>query len=259
MKKILFLGYGKQSTKLIDEIKFYKKNFYLKQISKKVNLTLLRKFDSIISFGYRHIINKEIIKKLKIPIVNLHTGYLPYNRGAHPNFWSFVENTTSGISIHKIDGGIDTGKIINQKIIDFELLKNKNKLTFANTYKKLLNEIENLFLNNIEKIINNNFISYKQIGKGSYHATKDLPKILKNWNQNVYKTVTKYQNIKEKEINKKLLILDKIENTRKNNNLNWMNIVRNSLKSSPKNTLDILKKINFDDNKISDLFKSIVK
>ena len=116
MKKILFLGYGKQSTKLIDEIKFYKKNFYLKQISKKVNLTLLRKFDSIISFGYRHIINKEIIKKLKIPIVNLHTGYLPYNRGAHPNFWSFVENTTSGISIHKIDGGIDTGKIINHKI-----------------------------------------------------------------------------------------------------------------------------------------------
>lgn len=259
MKKILFLGYGKKSTKLIDEIKFYNKNFHLKQTSKKVDLKNLKKFDSIISFGYRHIISKEIIKNLKVPIINLHTGYLPFNRGAHPNFWSFVENTPSGVSIHKIDNGIDTGRIINQKIVDFELLNNKKYLTFTNTYKKLFNEAENLFLSNINKLINCNFVSYKQIGKGSFHEEKDLPKLLKSWNQNVYKTVVKYSNLKEKEINKKLLILKQIENTRKNNNLNWMNIVRTSLKSSPKNTLSLLKKINFDDNRISYLFKSITK
>ena len=40
-------------------------------------------------------------------------------------------------------------------------------------------------------------------------------------------------------------ILNKIEKTRKNNNLNWMNIVRTSLKNTPQSTLDILKKINF--------------
>jgi folate-dependent phosphoribosylglycinamide formyltransferase PurN len=259
MKKILFLGYGKKSTKLIDEIRFYNKNFYLKQTAKKIGLKDLKKFDSIISFGYRYIINKEIIKKLNVPIINLHIGYLPFNRGAHPNFWAFAENTPSGVSIHKIDSGIDTGKIINQKIVDFELLNNKKYLTFANTYKKLLSEIENLFLLNINKLINYNFVSYKQIGKGSFHEEKDLPKLLKGWNQNIYKTVVKYNNLKEKEINEKLLILNQIENTRKSNNLNWMNIVRTSLKSSPKNTLNLLKKINFDDNKISHLFKSITK
>ena len=167
MKKILFLGNGEKSTKLIDAIKSYKKNYHLRQTSTKIDLKTLRKFDSIISFGYRHVINKKIIKNLKIPIINLHISYLPYNRGAHPNFWSFVENTPSGVSIHKMDDGIDTGRIINQKIVDFELFKNRNRLTFANTYKKLLNEIENLFLINIEKIINNDFLSYKQIGKGS--------------------------------------------------------------------------------------------
>ena len=117
MKKILFLGYDKKKTKLIEEIKFHKKNISIKQTKKKVNLKTLKKFDTIISFGYRHVIDKKIIKNLKTPIINLHTGYLPYNRGAHPNFWSFVDNTPSGVSINEIDGKIDTGRIIDQKII----------------------------------------------------------------------------------------------------------------------------------------------
>ena len=58
------------------------------------------------------------LKQLQIPIVNLHKAYLPYNKGAHPNFWSFAENTPSGITIHVIDSGIDTGNIIYRKFID---------------------------------------------------------------------------------------------------------------------------------------------
>jgi len=259
MKKILFLGYDKKKTKLIEEIKFHKKNISIKQTKKKVNLKTLKKFDTIISFGYRHVIDKKIIKNLKTPIINLHISYLPYNRGAHPNFWSFVDNTPSGVSINEIDGKIDTGRIIDQKIIDFELFKNRKKLTFAETYKRLSNEIESLFLGNINKILNNNFLSYKQIGKGSYHKAEDLPKLLKSWNQNIFQTILKYNDFKKKELDKKLIILNEIENARKNNNLNWMNIIRTSLKNSPNKTLDILKKINFDDNKISDLFKSLLK
>ena len=36
-----------------------------------------------------------------------------------------------------------------------------------------------------------------------------------------------------------------------------MDLVRNSIKNSPKKTLEILKSINSDDKKISDLFKKI--
>ncbi len=42
-------------------------------------------------------------------------GYLPFNRGAHPNFWSFMEKTPSGVTMHEINSGIDKGKIIVQK------------------------------------------------------------------------------------------------------------------------------------------------
>ena len=197
MKKILFLGYNRDQTSLIDKIQLHKKNWSVEQTEKKIDLNLAQKFNSIISFGYKHIINREIIDNLKYPIINLHISFLPFNKGAHPNFWSFVENTPSGVTIHQVDHGVDTGKIIYQKKIDFELFKNKQTLTFSKTYKVLINEIENLFLENIEDIINQKFISIEQIGKGSYHSKKDLPKLLDNWEQNIYQTVLKY-----KELNK---------------------------------------------------------
>ena len=47
-------------------------------------------FEYALSFGYRHIIKKDIINYFKNKIINLHISYLPYNRGADPNFWSLL-------------------------------------------------------------------------------------------------------------------------------------------------------------------------
>ena len=71
--------------------------------------------DLIVSFGYRHILRSDFINKCGCPIANLHISYLPFNRGAHPNFWSFYDDTPSGVSIYLIDEGIDTGPILFQK------------------------------------------------------------------------------------------------------------------------------------------------
>ena len=153
MKKILFLGYDKDKPQLIEQIQTHNNHWKVKQTSKKITLREIKDLDLIISFGYRDIINNEIISLFKKPIINLHLSYLPFNKGAHPNFWSYIDNTPSGISIHEIDGGIDAGKIIYQKKIDFDLSNNKKKLNFYNTYSFLFKEIENLFLKNqINKI-----------------------------------------------------------------------------------------------------------
>tara|TARA_B100001750_G_C15269978_1_gene477000 strand:+ start:112 stop:705 length:594 start_codon:yes stop_codon:yes gene_type:complete len=195
MKKILFLGYSSKQTSLIDKVRLHEKKWDLKQSQEKINLETAKNFDIIISFGYQHLIDKNIINNLKCPIINLHISFLPYNRGAHPNFWSFMENTPSGITIHEVDAGIDTGKIIYQNEIDFELSKNRNTLTFSKTYKTLIREIENLFFANVKNIINQNFSSVDQKGKGTYHEKKDLPKLLENWEQNIYKTILKYKEL----------------------------------------------------------------
>ena len=52
-------------------------------------------------------------------------------------------------------------------------------------------------------------------------------------------------------------IVDKIEEIRKNNNKNWMNLLRIALESSPKQSKLVLKKMNTNDKKISKLFSEL--
>ena len=120
-----------------------------------------------------------------MPIINLHISYLPWNRGAHPNFWSFYDKSVSGVTIHLIDEGVDTGPILFQKIIDFSESEN----TFRMTYERLNYEIEKLFLNNMEKIISKNYETYPQNGLGSFHLKKDLPISFRGWDTIIDKEI----------------------------------------------------------------------
>jgi methionyl-tRNA formyltransferase len=135
----------------------------------RLNLKFLKtiKPDLIVSYNYKYIIPKEILKNFKI--INLHISYLPYNRGAHPNIWSHLENTPKGVTIHFIDEGIDTGDIIVQK----KVVLSEN-LTLKESYKKLHLHMQLLFKQNF-----NNFLKIrpKKQKKGIIHYIKDLKKI----------------------------------------------------------------------------------
>jgi hypothetical protein len=54
-----------------------------------------------------------------------------------------------------------------------------------------------------------------------------------------------------------LEIIDKIEEIRSNNNINWMNILRLGFKYAPNEARDIVSKINVDDQRISNLLKKL--
>mgnify|MGYP000887191467 FL=1 len=65
--------------------------------------------------------------------------------------------------------------------------------------------------------------------------------------------------ISEKKIKYYLDVIDKIENTRKKNNFNWMNILRIALKNAPEETLKVMKRINKADSQILELNKKFNK
>ena len=52
-------------------------------------------------------------------------------------------------------------------------------------------------------------------------------------------------------------IIDEIEKGRSKNNINWMNILRLAFKHAPKDTREIISKINKDDSEISELLKKL--
>jgi len=165
--KILYLGPKSKILNILQQ------SYNVTQTEEKVND--LSPYEWVISYGYRHILKKENIESAKNSIINLHISLLPYNRGADPNYWSWVEDTPKGVTIHKIDEGIDTGDIFIQKQVEFN-----NNETLSSSYNKLKTEIETLFINCFEDIFNGKLKCIPQKGKGTIHYTKDFPGV-KSW------------------------------------------------------------------------------
>ena len=69
----------------------------------------------------------------------------------------------------------------------------------------------------------------------------------------------KYQKVYEKKKKSKnyLRIISQIENIRKKNNVNWMNILRIAFKNNPKATANVMSKIYSDDKRIGALVKKL--
>jgi methionyl-tRNA formyltransferase len=148
--------------------------------------------DLVISYNYKYIIEKNLIDYMNGKIVNLHTSYLPYNRGRHPNIWSFIDDTPKGITIHFIDPLLDKGRIIARKQLNI-----KDSETLRSSYEILHNEIQELFKEiflNIENWENISFIPHE---KGSYHSLKDfntIKHLIADWDMKMNDLVILYKN-----------------------------------------------------------------
>ena len=60
-----------------------------------------------------------------------------------------------------------------------------------------------------------------------------------------------------KNINHYLNIIDEIEKIRSSNNINWMDILRLSFTYAPEEAKKLMKKIDQEDNRISELVKKL--
>ena len=56
-----------------------------------------------------------------------------------------------------------------------------------------------------------------------------------------------------------LKIIDEIEKIRTKNNVNWMDVLRLAFIHSPEESKNLMKKINQEDNRISELFEKLSK
>ena len=76
--------------------------------------------DTGLSVYFGYILRPEFISLFDEGIVNLHPGYLPYNKGTYPNVWSILDGTPAGVTLHFIDAGVDASDIIAQQKVTVE-------------------------------------------------------------------------------------------------------------------------------------------
>ena len=96
--------------------------FELKEFDNKVAyeeaiVTLLEKYDIdlICLAGYMKIVGPTLLAAYEGRIINIHPAYLPEFPGAHgiDDAWEAGVDQ-SGVTIHWVDNGVDTGKVIKQ-------------------------------------------------------------------------------------------------------------------------------------------------
>lgn len=164
--KILFLGYA--GSPLIDFLKNEGDEVIVYEDKINASHIIEKRIDFVVSYGYRHMIKKDVLEILPGKVINLHISYLPYNKGADPNFWSFLEDTAKGVTIHTVDEGLDTGEIVIQDLV--ELFDTD---TLRTTYEILQNSIQKLFKENWNNIKTQKIDLKRQIEKGTYHKAKE--------------------------------------------------------------------------------------
>lgn len=176
-KRILFLGYSESETPIVSFMRDY--GYEVEVFKGKVSD--LSEFELVVSFGYKHILNKATLNTANREPINLHVSFLPFNRGMHPNFWSHYDGTPSGVTIHYIDSGIDTGDIIVQKRVNFS----SNETTFRQTWSRLKIEIEELFMSQFASIITGDYLATQQENEGTFHMGNELPEQFAGWDSDI--------------------------------------------------------------------------
>ena len=70
----------------------------------------------LITVAYGHILKNEVLNKPKFGSINLHYSMLPSYRGAAPVQWAILNgDEITGVTVFKLDAGMDTGPIYVQK------------------------------------------------------------------------------------------------------------------------------------------------
>ncbi|OFN55828.1 MULTISPECIES: phosphoribosylglycinamide formyltransferase [unclassified Streptococcus] len=80
-----------------------------------VNLLAQHQIDLVCLAGYMKIVGPTLLTAYQGRIINIHPAYLPEFPGAHgiEDAWN-AGVTESGVTIHWVDSGVDTGKVIKQ-------------------------------------------------------------------------------------------------------------------------------------------------
>jgi methionyl-tRNA formyltransferase len=83
-------------------------------------ITLLQKLaPQVIVVNGTRILEEKLLNAISGVFLNTHVGITPLYRGVHGGYWALASGDAKhfGVTIHKIDKGIDTGEIIAQSVI----------------------------------------------------------------------------------------------------------------------------------------------
>jgi phosphoribosylglycinamide formyltransferase-1 len=81
----------------------------------------LRGVDLVVLAGYMHLLTQSFLARFPDRIVNVHPSLLPAFPGTHPIDDALAAGVeTTGVTVHYVDAGIDSGPVIRQEPVAVE-------------------------------------------------------------------------------------------------------------------------------------------
>ncbi len=161
------------NSRIIDDAQVTRDRIlYASELANPARLQWLgeQQFDLGILAWWPLIISSELLRLPRLGCLNFHPSLLPHNRGKDPNFWTLKNETPTGVSIHFVDSGIDTGDIAFQSVIDTTW-----EDTGETLYIKSKQALVQLFRENFARIQRGDIPRREQSSQGaSFHKRRDL-------------------------------------------------------------------------------------
>ena len=123
-------------------------------------IQILRKLEPqiIVVVAFGQIIPQEILELAPFGCINVHGSLLPKYRGAAPIQWAVIDGEKeSGVTIMKMDAGLDTGDMISKEIVPLE-----DKETGGSLFDKLAKAGARLGVQTLPSIENETAVYEKQ-------------------------------------------------------------------------------------------------
>ena len=106
-------------------------------------------YDLIVSAHFQRILPRRIFSRARLGALNLHPSLLPKYRGMSPQHWPIIlGDAETGVTVHRIDDGVDTGRIMRQVRIPMEpeIYIHQLQTKFLAVYRTIMVEaVERLF------------------------------------------------------------------------------------------------------------------
>jgi phosphoribosylglycinamide formyltransferase 1 len=81
----------------------------------------LRGVDFVVSAGYMHLLTRRFLERFPGRVVNVHPSLLPAFPGPRPIDDALAAGvTTTGVTVHYVDEGLDTGTVIRREPVPVE-------------------------------------------------------------------------------------------------------------------------------------------
>jgi len=120
-------------------------------VGNKAELSKTNPLDSdvclFISDRTKFLISEEYVGNARFLMINTHPSLLPFHKGSLPVFWSTLLGSVLGITLHKIEPGLDSGDIILQQQIHYDEgmtfmeVHSIARLTIIDNLKSLLSKV----------------------------------------------------------------------------------------------------------------------